>query len=145
LPMLPDHFFVLYGDSYLICDYEAVEAAFRHSGLAGMMTVYRNNGMYDCSNVEYDGDKILRYDKRNRTSAMQYIDYGLGGFQRAVFEVIPAGEYRDLAAVYQDLLGAGKLAAFESHERFYEIGSPEGLKDTMDFLSAQVRRNITTV
>jgi len=145
LPMLPDHFFVLYGDSYLTCDYEAVAAAFRRSGSPGLMTVYRNRGMYDRSNVEFDGEKILRYDKRNQTPTMQHIDYGLGGFQRAVFEDIPAGEHRDLESVYQELLCAGKLAAFELQERFYEIGSPEGLKDTIDFLTAQVGWNNSIV
>src|SRR5438094_578126 len=78
LPLLPERFFVLYGDSYLTCDYGAVEAAFRSSGLAALMTIYRNNGLFDGSNIEYDGTRILRYDKVNRTSAMRYIDYGLG-------------------------------------------------------------------
>ena len=71
------------------------------------MTVYRNEDLYDTSNVEYDGGRILRYDKRNRTPAMHHIDYGLGAFHRSVFEAIPAGQARDLATVYQDLLQAG--------------------------------------
>ncbi len=136
LPLLPERFFVLYGDSYLPCNYAAVEAAFRQSSLPGLMTVYRNEGLYDSSNVEYDGGRILRYDKRNRIPAMHHIDYGLGAFHRSVFEAIPAGQARDLATVYQDLLHAGSLAAFEVHQRFYEIGSPEGLRDTSEFLKA---------
>ena len=134
LPLLPERFFVLYGDSYLTCDYRSVEAAFRRSGLPGMMTIYRNEGLLDSSNVEYDGTRIVRYDKTNRTPSMRYIDYGLGVFRRDVFASIEAGERRDLADIYQDLLTAGKLAAFEVHERFYEIGSPEGLRDTIEFL-----------
>lgn len=137
LPLLPDRFFVLYGDSYLPCNYAAVEAAFRQSGFPGLMTVYRNEGLYDSSNVEYEGDRILRYDKLNRTPAMHHIDYGLGAFHRSVFEAIPPGQARDLATVYQDLLHAGSLAAFEVHQRFYEIGSPEGLRDTAEFLKAE--------
>src|SRR5262249_57878107 len=81
LPLLPERFFVLYGDSYLLCDYRAIEAAFRHSGRAALMTVYRNEGQYDSSNVEYDGSRIIRYDKRERTTSMRHIDYGLGVFQ----------------------------------------------------------------
>jgi len=134
LPLLPERFFVLYGDSYLTCDYRSVEAAFRRSGLPGMMTIYRNEGLLDSSNVEYDGTRIVRYDKTNRTPSMRYIDYGLGVFHRDVFASIEAGERSDLADIYQDLLTAGKLAAFEVHERFYEIGSPEGLRDTIEFL-----------
>jgi N-acetyl-alpha-D-muramate 1-phosphate uridylyltransferase len=134
LPLLPERFFVLYGDSYLTCDYRAVEVAFVRSGLPGLMTVYRNEGLYDSSNVEYDGTRIVRYDKVHRTSAMHYIDYGLGVFNRSAFATISAGERRDLSTVYQDLLAAGKLAAYEIHERFYEIGSSEGLRDTSQFL-----------
>src|SRR5215831_2817907 len=111
LPMLPPSFFVLYGDSYLTCDYRAVEAAFIKSGCAGLMTIFRNEGMYDNSNVELDGVRIVRYDKVHRTSAMQHIDYGLGVFDRSVFAAIPEGEKRDLATVYQDLLKSRQLAA----------------------------------
>lgn len=137
LPLLLERFFVLYGDSYLTCDYRAVEAAFVRSGLPGLMTVYRNEGLYDSSNVEFDGAQIVRYDKEHRTSAMQYIDYGLGAFSRSVFAALPAGEKRDLAAVYQGLLEAGKLAAYEVHDRFYEVGSPEGLRDALAFLGTK--------
>jgi NDP-sugar pyrophosphorylase family protein len=134
LSLLPERFFALYGDSYLTCNYRAVEAAFVRCGLPGLMTVYRNEGLYDSSNVEYDGNRIVRYDKAHHHSAMHYIDYGLGAFSRSVFAALPADEKRDLASVYQGLLEAGQLAAYEVHERFYEIGSPEGLRDAKAFL-----------
>jgi NDP-sugar pyrophosphorylase family protein len=135
LPMLPERFFVLYGDSYLICDYRAVETALADSGLPALMTVYRNDGRFDASNVEYDGTRILKYDKKNRSPAMQHIDYGLGAFERSVFASIPAGQMVDLADVYQALIRENRLAAFEMHDRFYEIGSPEGLQETRKFLA----------
>jgi len=136
LKFLPERFFVLYGDSYLTCDYGAVEDAFRQSNLPGLMTVYRNDGQYDRSNVVYDGTRILRYDKREYSPAMHYIDYGLGVFHRSVFADLPEDEFFDLAAVFQRLLHEGNLAAFEVQERFYEIGSPAGLRDTEQFLKA---------
>ncbi len=137
LPLLPERFFVLYGDSYLTCDYRAVEAAFVRNGLPGLMTVYRNEGLFDSSNVEFDGAQIVRYDKVHRTVAMQHIDYGLGVFNRGVFATIPAGDKRDLATVYQDLLETGKLATYEVLERFYEIGSADGLRETSEFLASK--------
>lgn len=136
LPMLPERFFVLYGDSYLPCDYRNVEAAFRLSGLPGMMTVYRNEGRYDVSNVEYDHGRILRYDKQAPTPAMRYVDYGLEVFERSTFAALPQGEILDLETVYRELINSKSLAAFEVHERFYEIGSPEGLRDTTQLLKA---------
>jgi D-sedoheptulose 7-phosphate isomerase len=130
LPQLGDAFFVMYGDSYLECDFAAVEAAFRASGRSGLMTVFRNDGQYDTSNVEFAAGQIVRYDKNNRTAAMRHIDYGLGILTPAAFAPYVDGQPLDLARVYQDLLAAGQLAAFEVSERFYEIGSPEGLADT---------------
>ncbi len=135
LPLLGEAFAVVYGDSYLPCDYRAALEAFRDSGKLGLMSVYRNRGLWDTSNVEFTGDRILAYDKANRTPSMQYIDYGLGAFQRSAFEGVAVDRPYDLAALYQDLLRRGELAAWESPERFYEIGSQEGIRDLTEFLA----------
>jgi N-acetyl-alpha-D-muramate 1-phosphate uridylyltransferase len=127
-----DAFFVMYGDSYLECDFQAVEGAFRRSGRAALMTVFRNNGEFDTSNIEFGNERIVRYDKHVRTPEMRHIDYGLGVFDARAFDPYPADEPLDLATVYQHLLARGELAAFEVPSRFYEIGSPEGIKATED-------------
>jgi NDP-sugar pyrophosphorylase family protein len=77
----------------------------------------------------------VTYDKKARTAAMQHIDYGLGAFQASVFAELAEGETHDLAALYQDVLRRGELAAYEVHDRFYEIGTPEGIRDTEAFLT----------
>ena len=130
LPRLGDAFFVMYGDSYLECDFQAVETAFRKSGRAALMSVFRNDGQFDASNIEFTDGQIVRYDKRTLTPAMHHIDYGLGAFTARAFETYPDGGAFDLATVYQDLLARGEVAAFEVDSRFYEIGSPEGAAET---------------
>ena len=135
LPLLPGRFFVLYGDSYLPCDYGAVARAFENSGKSGLMTVYPNQGRWDSSNVEFAGGRILAYDKIARTTRMQHIDYGLGAFERSVFASVPADRPTDLAAVYQDLLRRDDLAAYEAVERFYEVGSFAGIRELEEHLS----------
>jgi NDP-sugar pyrophosphorylase family protein len=132
LPRLGNSFFVMYGDSYLACDYAAVEREFWRSGKLGLMTVFHNDGQWDTSNVEFEGGRILAYSKRNRTPRMRYIDYGLGVFRAEAFTETSA---MDLADVYGELLQSGELAAAEVHERFYEIGSPAGLQEMTSFLS----------
>jgi len=134
LPLLGDAFFVVYGDSYLPCDYQAVEASFRAQDKPALMTVFRNEGQWDTSNVEFDGRRILAYDKVNRTPAMRHIDYGLGVLHRSAFEAVPAAEPADLAGLYRDLLARDALAALEISERFYEIGSFAGIRDLTAFL-----------
>lgn len=136
LPLLPQQFFVLYGDSYLMCNYGEVQAAFQQSGLPAMMTVYCNEGRFDKSNVEFDGVRILRYEKAHTSRAMHHIDYGLGAFDQRAFSPLSEGKVYDLASVYKDLLRSRQLAAYEVHERFYEIGSLEGLRDTAAYLES---------
>jgi NDP-sugar pyrophosphorylase family protein len=137
LPNLGDLFFVLYGDSYLPCDYAAIARNFAAAGVLGMMTVFRNEGKWDSSNVEFDAGRILAYSKTSRTPRMHHIDYGLGVFRAAAFASLPAGEACDLTELYTDLLERRQLAAFEVRQRFYEIGSPAGLRETSEFLAAR--------
>jgi NDP-sugar pyrophosphorylase family protein len=137
LPRLGESFFVLYGDSYLDCDYRAVAAAFARSGQPALMTVFRNEGRWDTSNVEFDGQRILAYSKTDRTARMRYIDYGLGVFSRGVFADRPAGIAFDLAGVYEALAKDGKLAAFEVTQRFYEVGSFDGLDEFTKYLQGR--------
>jgi NDP-sugar pyrophosphorylase family protein len=136
LPRLGRQFFVLYGDSYLPCDYRAVMAAFESSGKEALMTVFRNQGQWDSSNLHFVDGRILAYDKSNPSSSMQHIDYGLGVFRDSAF----AGNVpHDLAVLYQELLRRGELAGLEIHERFYEVGSAAGLKQLSDFLARRGR------
>ena len=135
LPWLGEAFVVMYGDSYLDCDYTAVEHSFRASGKLGLMTVFHNANQWDRSNVLYVERQILRYDKRNPTPDMQHIDYGVGAFRAQAFDAYPEGQSLDLATVYQHLLAQGQLTGFEVAQRFYEIGSPAGLEETRRYLS----------
>ncbi len=141
LPKLGESFFVMYGDSYLPCDYAAIARKFEVAGVLGMMTVFRNEGKWDTSNVEFEagefGGRILAYSKTSRTPRMHYIDYGLGVFRAEAFRSLRDGIVCDLAELYADLLQRNQLAAFEVRERFYEIGSPAGLQETAEFLSAR--------
>jgi N-acetyl-alpha-D-muramate 1-phosphate uridylyltransferase len=134
LPQLGSEFFVLYGDSYLPCDYRAVLSAFHASGKAALMTVFRNDSQWDSSNVEYSGGKIWAYDKRAPSNRMKHIDYGLGVFRESAFAALPGDPPYDLADLYQELLTREELAAFESDQRFYEIGSQAGLQELSDHL-----------
>jgi NDP-sugar pyrophosphorylase family protein len=142
LPRVGDPFFVMYGDSYLPCDYSAIARNFEAARVLGMMTVFRNEGKWDTSNVEFEAGgveagEIVAYSKTNRTPRMRFIDYGLGVFRAEAFQGLPAGKAFDLAGLYTDLLQRKQLAPFEVRERFYEIGSPEGLRDTAEFLAAR--------
>ena len=137
LPLLGDEFFVLYGDSYLPIEYRPVAEFFRHSGKLGLMTVYRNEGRYDTSNVVFHDGEIAVYDKKNRSPEMRHIDYGLSLFKSPVFESYSAGQPFDLAEVMGKLVREKQLAGFEVRERFYEMGSPAGLAELESLLQSK--------
>lgn len=139
LPLLGDAFFVLYGDSYLTCDFRPVERAFLASGRRGLMTVFRNEGRWDQSNVEFAGDRVIAYDKRHQRPGMHYIDYGLGILKADVLQAVPEDEPYDLADVYSCLVSVGELQGYEVSERFYEIGSFEGLEETRGYIDSTAR------
>jgi NDP-sugar pyrophosphorylase family protein len=133
LPLLGARFLVLYGDTYLRLDYRAVDRVWRASGLPAVMTVLRNDGRWDVSNVVYRDQRVVRYDKRSPSPDMRWIDYGLGGLEAAALDTVPADE-RDLAALYARLAARGELLGVEATERFYEIGTPAALAETEEFL-----------
>lgn len=134
LPMLGHRFFVLYGDSYLPIDYRKAALAFVNEAKAGLMTVYRNQGRWDTSNVQFEAGEILRYDKKHLTPEMYHIDYGLGVLSSDSLASWPDNEGFDLADVYKQLLSRKQLSGHEVTERFYEIGSPDGLAELDAFL-----------
>jgi NDP-sugar pyrophosphorylase family protein len=135
LPVLGKAFLVMYGDSYLECNYADIEQAFWANGKQGLMTIYRNNDRWDRSNILFSHGRILRYDKKHHLPGMQHIDYGLGVFKAEALDIYPGGQPLDLAEVYKDLINRDQLVGYEVTHRFYEIGSPSGLEETERYLS----------
>lgn len=135
LPMLGEKFFVLYGDSYLPIPFAPIAECFERSGRLGLMTVFRNEGQYDTSNVVFGDGEIKIYDKKLRLPEMHHIDYGLSLFRAEVFARDPADRAFDLADVMRDLVAEKQLAGYEVPERFYEIGSHAGLEELNRLLS----------
>ena len=133
--VLAEEFLVTYGDSYLPIDFGEVAAAFGRCGRPALMTVFRNDGRWDQSNVVFDADATLvtLYDKARRlrpASEFKYIDYGLSALRREIItREIPSDAKCDLAQVFHALSLRGELAGFEVSQRFFEIGSPRGLAD----------------
>lgn len=141
LPLLGDRFVVIYGDSYLVTDYKRLVSKFdeeRNSEIpppAGLMTVFRNEGQFDKSNVVFRDGRIVVYDKKNTHPEMHYIDWGLGILHIEAFEPFTGRSVFDLADLYSTWVGRGRLAGAEVAQRFYEIGSVAGIKDFEEYLA----------
>lgn len=135
LPLLGPEFFVLYGDSYLPVDFAAIREAYKKSGLPALMTVFRNAGRWDASNVRCADGHVVLYDKRSPKPDMHYIDYGLSVLSSAALAGVALDEPADLGDVFHALSLCGHLAAFEVSTRFYEIGSPAGLHEAEQYFT----------
>jgi NDP-sugar pyrophosphorylase family protein len=127
---LGSEFLVMYGDSWLDTDFAPVVEAFRASGKPALMTVFRNDGQWDKSNVWFEGGRLVSYDKRQIVPQMHHIDWGLSVIGASALTARPADTPFDLAEVFTELSKKGDLAGFEVATRFYEIGSMEGLRET---------------
>ncbi len=134
VPLLGERFLVLYGDTYLRIDYGAVADRWLRSGLPAVMTVLRNEGRWGVSNSIFCDGMVLAHDKRSPTADMHWIDYGLGGLSTHALDRASAGE-DDLSGLYGELARRRELLGFPAQARFYEIGTPQALRETAAFLS----------
>jgi NDP-sugar pyrophosphorylase family protein len=130
--ILDPTFFALYGDSYLPLHLQAVVAAHAKRNLPVLMTVYRDPGGLDHPNAVFEDGMVTRYEKglAHPPADMRFVDYGLSIWSRQVIEtMVPSGAVADMATLFSVLSRSGRLAGYEASERFYEIGSPDGLRD----------------
>jgi NDP-sugar pyrophosphorylase family protein len=137
IPKLGPTFLTLYGDSYLTTPFAPIVERFEKSGKSGLMTVYRNEGLYDTSNVVFNNGEVALYDKKARLPEMRHIDYGLELFKSEVFDDWPSDAPFDLADVMRKLVEEKQMTGFEVKERFYENGSRAGLAE----LETLLRKN----
>ena len=136
LSLLDENFYVLYGDSFLPIHYRPVEETFLKSKKPALMTVILNENKWDKSNVIFKDGLVLEYNKEEPKPAMKFIDYGLGILSKSLFDNYEEKVVFDLADLYHLLSIQNRLAGFEVNERFYEIGSHQGIKEAELYLSA---------
>lgn len=132
--MLDNNFITIYGDSYLFLDFGIIFSYFSKKGKLALMTVYKNHDYHDKSNTSISGGLVTGYSKNGRTSDMVYIDYGAHMFRKQVLELIPGNRYYPLEDLFPVLISQEQLLAFEARERFYEVGSTQGIKDFNEYL-----------
>lgn len=130
LPDRHERFFVTYGDTFLTYDPAGVVETLDRMKTSAVMTVLRNEGRWDTSNIVVNHGMVQRYEKNAADCAgMHWIDYGAMLLHRRALEDRPAGEAFDLSAQLGALVEAQEVAAYEVTERFYEIGTPQALAE----------------
>lgn len=133
LPLLPSDFFLIYGDSYLLQPFAPVQSQFRHSGKNALMTVLRQSSGTTENNCDVRGGRVASYQKGQPAGTFAYMDYGLLFFKKEPLQKYPLENF-STDRIFADLIAGGQLAAFETHEGYYEVGSREGLRSFTSYI-----------
>ena len=134
LPLLDENFWVMYGDSYLDISFPPILEYFSRHDFPALMTVLYNDNQWDKSNVLFQDGRILGYDKKMPSQGMKHIDYGLGILTERALNDWDGIQIFDMAEVYRKCAMRENLLGYEVTKRFYEIGSPEGLAETRNYI-----------
>jgi len=135
--LLSDYFLVINGDTYLPIDYAELEKTFREHHKKALIVVYdnrENTGVKN--NVELDSDLlVVRHDKEGSDLALKYVEAGVLVLQREALDILPDEQTISLEkGLYPTLMAQKELAAYITHQRFYDIGTPEQKKIFEKFL-----------
>ncbi len=137
--LLDDPFFTMFGDSFINLDFGRVMAHFNSQNKPALMTVYKNHDRYGRSNTEIEGTLVKKFSKKEKTADMVYIEYGVDLFRKEALDMIPENESYSLDDLFPRLIGREELLAFEVNDRFYEIGSLQGLREFERFIKGGVK------
>ena len=132
--LLNDTFFTMYGDSYLFLDFSAAMRYFNSQSKLALMTVYKNYDRYDRSNTVVEGNLVKKFSKQERTEDMVYIEYGANIFKKEALKMVPENQFYSLDDLFPRLIEMEELLALEVKERFYEVGSPQGLREFEEYM-----------
>jgi len=133
---LPEYFFVTYGDSYLDINFYDIQEIFesKKQNYNSLMTVYKNKDLFDTSNVIFENGLIGLYSKLRKDSRMAHIDYGIGILSNKSMDIYDNNIIFDLGELYENLSLKRELYGYEVFQRFYEIGSLQGIEDLSNYL-----------
>ncbi len=128
---LEDEFFLVNGDTFLKINYKELEKTFFERNKSAIITVYENIHFEFTNNILLDeANSILDYNKRN-SDGLTHVDAGVYAFQKEILKYIPPNlKYSLEENVFQKLIKEKKLAAYISLQKFYDIGTIHGLKET---------------
>jgi MurNAc alpha-1-phosphate uridylyltransferase len=135
LPLLGDKFFVLYGDTFLPIKFNNVEKTFLLCKKLCLMTILKNQGKWDRSNVLFKKNLLVKYNKKKPSAKMEYIDYGLSILSASIFDAYSNKKRFDLSSIFETLSAKRQIKGFEVYERFYEIGTLKSIKETEKYLN----------
>lgn len=131
---LKTNFFVIYGDSYLNFDLKKLK---KNNNIVNM-AIYKNNNMFDKSNILLKSKNKVFYYKNNINKNLRYIDYGVSYVNKIVFKEKKKNIKFDLSELFEEISKQNLLSGYKVNKRFYEIGSYNGIRDFKNFIKNEI-------
>lgn len=140
LTMTDDDVFVLYGDSYITCNFRDVYSRFaEYQNAAALMTTFKKlPDAIDTPNV-FLKNSFAHYNKENPSPKADSVDYGLSIINRERFLLSTGDSPFDLGEYFALISNCGRLAGMEMKDPYYEIGSIAGMGRFKDMLKNRRR------
>lgn len=139
LDKLGSKFAVLYGDSYLPFDFSRMQNDFLNSTRPALMAVFLNENLLDASNVRFKDASLIEYSKGTNNPDFKFIDYGITYLHADLFHKYESSVCFDFSDLLSWAARNDLLQGFEVSERFYEIGSFQGMSDFTKYIETNIK------
>lgn len=133
---LQKDFILLYGDSYLPIDYTRLVNSWSQCSSLGLVVCYDNKDGIAVNNIYLDKEDFIReYNKSHPNKCMNCLEAGVMVFKKEVLESMADNRVISLEEeIFPLLIKQGKLRGYLTGQRFYDIGTPQGLKEMKELL-----------
>jgi len=134
--MLQNSFILLNGDTYLEIDYAALLLKFVALRCSALVVAYKKPyGALSAlpadhvpNNLYVDKEGFVQAYRKRDPEGMTHIDAGAIVLDKAILEMLPAGQKCSLEEeIYPRLIEKSEMFAWVTAEPFYDMGSPAGL------------------
>lgn len=128
--MLEDFFLYVNGDTYLPLDYRKLVGFYLEKKKKGVIVLYDNRVKIAENNISLGGDGLVVGYSKKSAAGMDYVDAGVCVFNKSILSLIPENRVVSLEMeTFQKLIAQKELAGFVSGQRFYDMGTPERLRE----------------
>jgi mannose-1-phosphate guanylyltransferase len=128
--MLEEDFLYVNGDTYLPIDYKKLVEFYMEKKKKGVIVLYDNRVKIAENNISLGGDGLVAGYSKKSAAGMDYVDAGVCLFNRSVLSLIPEGNAVSLEMeTFPRLIEQKQLAGFVTSQWFYDMGTPERLRE----------------
>lgn len=129
LPDLPAKFVVTYADSLLDEPLGPIWDRYLEGAYPAILAITDQLDSEQRGNVAVVGDRVRRYSKDEDDATLIWLDYGYLAVSRDLLSPYVDSSPLDLGTVVADLASDRKLGAYPVSGKFWEVGTPESLRE----------------